>query len=358
MRMINFSAGPTGLPLSVLEHAKAEFTNYKGEGYSIMEISHRSKTYEDVHFGAMDKIRKLYGIGDEYEILFLQGGAHLQFAMIPLNLYQGGVIEYANTGVWTDKAIKEARTMGLEPSVVASSENSAFDHIPQINFSDSADYAYICSNNTIYGTQYKSLPKTKAPLVVDASSDFFSKPLDFSNIGVLYGGAQKNAGPSGVTIVIIRKDLLERDPMPHTPTFLRFKTHADAKSLYNTPPTFAIYLLNLTMQWVLDQGGLNAIKEINSKKAQILYDAIDGSGGFYKGHAQKEHRSVMNVSFNVAKNSELEPIFVAQALKNNMLGLKGHRLLGGIRASIYNAVSVGDCEALADFMKEFARKNG
>lgn len=357
MRKINFSAGPTGLPLSVLEHAKAEFTDYKGEGYSIMEISHRSKTYEEVHFGAMDKIRKLYGIGDEYEILFLQGGAHLQFAMIPLNLSQNGVSEYANTGVWTDKAIKEAANLGINHKVVASSQNSNFDHIPDVKFSDDADFAYICSNNTIYGTQYKSLPKTKAPLVIDASSDFFSEPLDFSNIGILYGGAQKNAGPSGVTIVIIRKDLLERTPKPHTPTMLKFKTHADAKSLYNTPPTFAIYLLDLTMQWVLDQGGLNGIKAINAQKAATIYDAIDNSGGFYKGHAQKDSRSVMNVSFNI-KDSNLEPIFVADALKNDMLGLKGHRHLGGIRASIYNAVSLNDVKTLVNFMNDFAKKHG
>lgn len=357
MRMINFSAGPTGLPQSVLQTAQNELLNYKDEGYSIMEISHRSKTYEEVHFGAMDKIKSLYSIGDEYEVLLLQGGAHLQFAMIPLNLYQGGVCEYANTGVWTSKAIKEAQNLGINHKVVATSEHSNFNHIPNVDFSDNADFAYICSNNTIYGTQYKQLPKTKSPLVIDASSDFFSRPLDFSNIGILYGGAQKNAGPSGVTIVIIRKDLLDRKPMSHTPTMLKFKTHADAKSLYNTPPTFAIYLLNLTMQWVLDQGGLSGIESINEKKAATLYQAIDNSNGFYKGHAQKEYRSVMNVSFNI-QNSELEPVFVAEALKNNMLGLKGHRHLGGIRASIYNAVSLDDIKTLTEFMNDFAKKHG
>ncbi|MBR8465088.1 phosphoserine transaminase [Campylobacter sp. faydin G-140] len=357
-RIINFSAGPTGLPLSVLEHAKAELTDYRGEGYSIMEISHRSKTYEEIHFGAMDKIRRLYSIGDEYEILFLQGGAHLQFAMIPMNLYLGGVAEYANTGVWTNKAIKEAKTMGINVHVAASSEEQKFSHIPDVKFSDDADYAYICTNNTIYGTQYKKLPKSKAPLVIDASSDFFSEPLDFSDIGLLYGGAQKNAGPSGVTIVIIRKDLTDRIMNKNVPTFLRYKTHADAQSLYNTPPTFAIYLLNLTMQWLLDQGGLDAIKARNAIKAKLLYDAIDSSNGFYKGYADIASRSVMNVSYNIAANTELEPIFVAEALKAGMLGLKGHRLLGGIRASIYNAVSVEDVKTLVEFMREFARKNG
>ena len=358
MRKINFSAGPTGLPLEVLERAKAEFTDYRGEGYSIMEISHRSKTYEEVHFGAMEKIRKLYGFGDEYEVLFLQGGAHLQFAMIPMNLSRGGACEYANTGVWTNKAIKEARLMGFEARVVASSEGTNFDRIPEVNFSPDADYGYICTNNTIYGTQYKSLPKSAAPLVIDASSDFFSEPLDFTDIGLLYGGAQKNAGPSGVTIVIIRKDLIERVSSPQIPTFLRYKTHAEAKSLYNTPPTFAIYLLDLTMQWLLDQGGLTGIKARNARKAALLYEAIDNSGGFYKGHAHPAHRSAMNVSYNIAKDAALEPIFVAQALENGMLGLKGHRHLGGIRASIYNAVSENDVKILVDFMKEFAKKNG
>ncbi|AQW86647.1 phosphohydroxythreonine aminotransferase / 3-phosphoserine aminotransferase [Campylobacter pinnipediorum subsp. caledonicus] len=357
MRMINFSAGPTGLPLEVLQKAQSEFVNYHNEGYSIMEISHRSKTYEEVHFGAMQKIRELYNISDDFDILFLQGGAHLQFSMIPLNLYQGGVAEYVDTGVWTSKAIKEAQILGINHKVVASSKDDNFNHIPDINFDDNADFSYICSNNTIYGTQYKSLPKSKAPLVVDSSSDFFSRPLDFSDIGVLYGGAQKNAGSSGVTIVIIRKDLIDRVSSNNVPMFLRYKTHADAKSLYNTPPTFAVYLLNLNMQWLLDRGGLKAIDQINTKKAEILYSVIDSSDDFYIGHAKKEDRSVMNVSFGI-KNKDLEPIFVSEALKNNMLGLKGHRHLGGIRASIYNAVSVEDVSILADFMKEFARKNG
>ncbi|OPA79895.1 phosphoserine transaminase [Campylobacter pinnipediorum subsp. pinnipediorum] len=357
MRMINFSAGPTGLPFEVLQKAQSEFVNYHNEGYSIMEISHRSKTYEEVHFGAMQKIRELYNISDDFEILFLQGGAHLQFSMIPLNLYQGGVAEYVDTGVWTSKAIKEAQILGINHKVVASSKDDNFNHIPDINFDDNADFSYICSNNTIYGTQYKSLPKSKVPLVVDSSSDFFSRPLDFSDIGILYGGAQKNAGPSGVTIVIIRKDLVDRVSSNSVPTFLRYKTHADAKSLYNTPPTFAIYLLNLNMQWLIDRGGLKATEQINTKKAEILYNIIDNSDDFYKGHAKKEDRSVMNVSFNI-KNKDLEPIFVSEALKNNMLGLKGHRHLGGIRASIYNAVSIEDVTVLADFMKEFARKNG
>ncbi|MCD8213481.1 MAG: phosphoserine transaminase [Campylobacter sp.] len=357
-RKINFSAGPSALPLSVLQHAQNELTDYQGKGFSIMEISHRSKIFEEVHFGAMDKIRTLYGIGNEYEILFLQGGAHLQFSMIPMNLYQGGKAQYANTGVWTNKAIKEAQILGIKPDVVASSESDKFAYIPQINFSDDADYAYICSNNTIYGTQYKSLPKTKSPLVIDASSDFFSRPLDFSGIGLLYGGAQKNAGPSGVTVVIIRKDLIERVSNPNVPMFLRYKTHAEAKSLYNTPPTFGIYLLSLTMKWLLDQGGLSKIQAKNAAKSAMIYETIDGSNGFYKAHARTDSRSDMNVSFNVAVNAELEPVFVAQAESEGMLGLKGHRHLGGIRASIYNAVSEQDVKILVEFMKEFMKKHG
>ena len=357
-RKINFSAGPSAIPLDVLEHAKAEFTDYRGEGYSIMEISHRSKTFEEIHFGAMDKIRKLYGIGDEYEILFLQGGAHLQFSMIPMNLYQGGKAEYANTGVWTSKAIKEAKVLGVNVDVVASSEDENFSYIPEFKFSDDADYAYICSNNTIYGTQYKAMPKTKSPLVVDASSDFFARPLDFSSIGLLYGGAQKNAGPSGVTIVILRKDLVDCVSSQNVPMFLRYKTHVEANSLYNTPPTFGIYLLNLTMQHLLDLGGLAEVEKINAKKASTLYSIIDSSNGFYVGHAKKSSRSDMNVSFTIPKDHALEPVFVEEALKEGMLGLKGHRHLGGIRASIYNAVSQSDVEKLGEFMREFARKHG
>ncbi|QKF92868.1 phosphoserine transaminase [Campylobacter sp. CCUG 57310] len=357
-RKINFSAGPSGLPLSVLEHAQKELTSYQSKGYSIMEISHRSKVFEEIHFGAMDKIKRLYGINDDYEILFLQGGASLQFAMIPMNLCKGGKAEYVDTGVWTSKAIKEAKIQGINYEVIASSKDTNFDRIPEnINFSDDADYAYICTNNTIYGTQYKSLPNTKAPLVIDASSDFFSYKMDFSNIGVLYGGAQKNAGPSGVTVVIIRKDLLDRAG-ENVPTMLKYKTHTDAKSLFNTPPTFGIYLLNLTLGWIESQGGLDVIKGINEQKASILYEAIDNSGGFYKGHSIKKYRSIMNVSYNIAANSELEPLFVAEAEKAGMIGLKGHRHLGGIRASIYNAVSLENVKTLVSFMGEFAKKFG
>lgn len=357
-RKLNFSAGPSALPLSVLKHAQNELLDYQNKGFSIMEISHRSKIFEEVHFGAMDKIRDLYGIGDEYEILFLQGGAHLQFSMIPLNLASSGVAEYADTGVWTTKAIKEAQNLAIPHKVVASSQSSTFDHIPEVKFSDDAAYGYICSNNTIFGTQYKKFPKSKAPLVVDVSSDFFSYPIDFDGIGMIYGGAQKNAGPSGVTVVIIRKDLLERIPKQNTPTMLKYKTHADNQSLYNTPPTFGIYMLNLTLGWIKSLGGLGEIQKINKQKAALLYDVIDSSNGFYIGHAKLESRSVMNVSFKTALGADMDMKFVKQSEEAGMLGLKGHRHIGGIRASIYNAVSLQNVEILADFMKEFARKNG
>ena len=356
-RKLNFSAGPSALPLSVLERAQNELTDYQGKGFSIMEISHRSKIFEEVHYGAMAKARELYGIGEEFDVLFLQGGAHLQFAMIPLNLAAKGVAQYADTGVWTSKAIKEAANVGARYEVVASSKETSYDRIPEVKFDGDAAYGYVCTNNTIYGTQYRELPRSKAPLVVDASSDFFSRPVDFTDVGLLYGGAQKNAGPSGVTVVIIRKDLLERACMERTPTMLRYDTHASAASLYNTPPTFGIYLLNLTLGWVQEQGGLAAINRINEQKAALLYGAIDGSGGFYKGHAQKDSRSLMNVSFTIA-NRELEAAFISESESAGMLGLKGHRHVGGIRASIYNAVSIENVRTLAEFMKEFARKNG
>lgn len=356
MRKINFSAGPSTLPLELLEYAKNELCDYQGKGYSIMEISHRSKVFEEVHFEAMQKAKELYGLNDDYEVLFLQGGASLQFAMIPMNLSLGGVCEYANTGVWTQKAIKEAQILGVNVKVVASSEESKFDHIPQVEFSDSADYAYICSNNTIYGTQFKNYPKTKAPLIVDASSDFFSRKVDFSNIALFYGGVQKNAGISGISCLFIRKDMLERSQNKNLPSMLKYSIHSQNQSLFNTPPTFAIYMFNLEMKWLLDQGGLDVIDAKNSQKAAMLYECIDSSEGFYKGHADKKDRSLMNVSFNITKNSELEPIFVKEAEEAGMLGLKGHRILGGIRASIYNAVSLDQVKTLCEFMKEFAKK--
>ena len=240
MRVLNFSAGPSTLPLELLTEAKEELLSYKNKGFSIMEVSHRTKIFEEVHFGAMQDVKELYGLSDDYEVLFLQGGASLQFAMIPMNLSTGKTCEYANTGIWTKKAIKEAKILGIDVKISASSEEDNFSYIPDVSFDDGSDYAYICSNNTIYGTQYKSYPKTKAPLVVDASSDFFSKKLDFSNIALLYGGTQKNAGISGLACVIIRKDMLERSASKNLASMLKYSVHAENKSLFNTPPSFAI----------------------------------------------------------------------------------------------------------------------
>lgn len=355
MRKINFSAGPSTLPLELLKEAQEELCDYKGLGYSIMEISHRTKIFEEVHFGAMQKAKELYGLNDEYEVLFLQGGASLQFAMIPMNLAMGGVCEYANTGVWTKKAIKEAQILGVNVKVVASSEEEKFSYIPKVEFSDKADYAYVCSNNTIYGTQYHHYPKFKSPLIVDASSDFFSRKVDFSNIALFYGGVQKNAGISGLSCLFIRKDMLERSEEKNIPSMLKYAIHAENNSLFNTPATFAIYMFNLEMEWLLKLGGLDAIHQKNIQKANLLYETIDKSEGFYKGHARKEDRSLMNVSFNIA-NDELESVFVKEAEEADMIGLKGHRILGGIRASIYNAITLEQVKILCEFMKEFRHK--
>ncbi len=356
MRKINFSAGPSTLPLEVLQKAQNELVDYQGKGYSIMEISHRSKVFEEVHFSAMNKAKELYGLGADYEVLFLQGGASLQFAMIPMNLAQNGSCEYANTGIWTKKAIKEAEILGVNVRVVVSGEEENFRFIPEVNFSDDADYAYICSNNTIYGTQFKQYPKTKAPLIVDASSDFFSRKLDFSNIALFYGGVQKNAGISGLACVFIRKDMLERSEKKNLASMLKYSTYSQNHSLFNTPPTFAIYMFNLQMQWLLDLGGLEEIDKQNRQKAALLYACIDESEGFYETHCVKKDRSLMNVSFNIAKNRGLEALFVQEAEEKAMLGLKGHRILGGIRASIYNAITLKEVQVLCEFMKEFQRK--
>ena len=356
-RAFNFGAGPSTIPTSVLETAQKELLDYRGSGLSIMEASHRSKLYDDVHQNAINLIKKLYKLPDDFEVLFLQGGASLQFAMVPMNLSQGGKVEYANTGSWSKKAIKEVKIQGIDHEIVASSEEGNFDHIPEVNFSDDCDYCYITSNNTIYGTQYREYPATKSPLVVDASSDIFSYMVDWGKTDLLFAGAQKNAGPSGVTIVIIRKNLLDR-ASESVPTMLRYKTHADANSLFNTPPTFGIYLLNLIMEWIDGQGGIEAIEKSNQEKAKLLYDAIDHSNGFYVGHAQQESRSLMNVSFNIKdKDSELEAKLIAESEKRGMIGLKGHRSIGGLRASIYNAMPREGVEALVALMQEFQAKH-
>lgn len=357
-RVFNFGAGPSTLPLEVLEEAQRELVDFKGHGLSIMEASHRSKMYDEVHNEALSLIRELYKVPDAFDILLLQGGASTQFAMVPMNLYMGGVAEYADTGSWSSKAIKEATIQGIDYKIVVSSKESNYNHIPAVNFSDDADFCHITSNNTIYGTQYKELPSTKAPLVIDASSDIFSYPMEWNKVDLIYAGAQKNAGPSGVTIVIIKKALQDR-VKESVPTMLKYKTHAQKNSLYNTPPTFGIYMLSLVMKWLKNRGGIEEIAKINEAKAKLLYDAIDQSDGFYVGHAQKESRSLMNVSFNIKdKDSELESKLVKEAENAGMIGLKGHRSIGGLRASIYNAMSIEGVERLVSLMQDFAKRNG
>ncbi len=357
-RVFNFGAGPSAIPLEVLQEAQEHLVDFHGEGMSIMEASHRSKMYDEVHTQAISLIKELYEIPVDYNVLLLQGGASTQFAMVPLNLSMGGKAEYADTGSWSSKAIKEAKIQGIDFEIVASSKESSHNHIPaDIKFSDDADFAYITSNNTIYGTQYKEFPNTKAPLVIDASSDIFSYPINWSKVDLMFAGAQKNAGPSGVTIVIIKKELLER-VKDNVPSMLRYDTHADKDSLYNTPPTFGIYMLGLTMKWIKKQGGIKALQKLNEEKATLLYDAIDNSDGFYVGHAQKDSRSLMNVSFNIKdKDADLEAQLIKLATENGMIGLKGHRSIGGLRASIYNAMNVEGIKALIQLMEDFRKQN-
>ncbi len=357
-RVFNFGAGPATIPLGVLEEAQKNLVDFNGEGLSIMEASHRSKMYDDVHTEALSLMRELYEIPEDYDILFLQGGASLQFAMVPLNLSQGGKAAYADTGSWSSKAIKEAKIQNIDFDIVASSKESSHNHIPEnISFADDLDYAYITSNNTIYGTQYKTFPTTKSPLVVDASSDIFSYRVDWSKVDLMFAGAQKNAGPSGLTIVIIKKELVNR-VSESVPSMLRYKTQADNNSLYNTPPTFGIYILGLTLKWIKNFGGIKAIEKNNEAKAKLLYDAIDNSNGFYVGHALKDSRSLMNVSFNIKdKDADLEAALIKKATQAGMIGLKGHRSIGGLRASIYNAMTIEGVQALVDLMSSFADEN-
>lgn len=354
-RALNFSAGPSALPTEVLQIAQKELLNFQESGISIMEGSHRAKMFDDVHNNAIETMKRVYKIPKNFEVLFMQGGASMQFAFIPLNLKQSGNVEFVDTGVWSSKAIKEAKLQGLHVKIVASSQTSNYDHIPQdISFSDNCDYGYITSNNTIYGTQYKAFPSCKN-LVIDASSDLFSYPIEWEKVGLLYGGAQKNAGPSGVTIVIIRKDLLEI-ASENIPSMFKYINYAKSNSMFNTPPTFSIYLLGLVMQWLEKQGGIEAIQKRNTQKANLLYNTIDTSSGFYIGHAKVASRSFMNVSFTL-KNQNLEEKFLKAAQEKNMIGLKGHRSLGGLRASIYNAVSLENVEKLSNFMEKFAKEN-
>ena len=357
-RVYNFSAGPAVLPEEVLKEAAEEMMDYRGCGMSVMEMSHRSKTYQTIIDEAAADLRDLIGIPDNYKVLFLQGGASQQFAMIPMNLMKNKVADYIVTGQWAKKAWQEAGKYG-KANKIASSEDKTFSYIPDCSdlpISEDADYVYICENNTIYGTKFKTLPNTKGKtLVADVSSCFLSEPVDITKYGIMYGGVQKNIGPAGVVIAIIREDLITEDVLPGTPTMLQYKTHADAGSLYNTPPAYGIYICGKVFKWLKKMGGLSAIKELNEKKAAILYDFLDQSS-LFKGTVRKEDRSLMNVPF-ITGSEELDAKFVKEAKEAGLESLKGHRSVGGMRASIYNAMPVEGVEKLVEFMKKFEAEN-
>ena len=358
MRVYNFSAGPAVLPEEVLKEAAAEMLDYKGTGMSVMEMSHRSKAYQAIIDEAEADLRELMSIPDNYKVLFLQGGASQQFAMIPMNLMKNGVADYIITGQWAKKAWQEASLYG-KANAIASSADQTFSYIPDCSdlpISEDADYVYICENNTIYGTKFHTLPNTKGKLLVsDVSSCFLSEPVDVSKYGLIYGGVQKNIGPAGVVIAIIREDLISDECLPGTPTMLKYKTHADNGSMYNTPPAYGIYICGKVFTWLKAQGGLNAMKERNEKKAKVLYDFLDTSK-LFKGTVRKEDRSLMNVPF-VTGDKELDAKFVKEAEAAGFVNLKGHRTVGGMRASIYNAMPIEGVEKLVAFMADFEKKN-
>ncbi len=360
-RAFNFSAGPAGLPLPVLEKVQADLLCYPGAGASIMEISHRSKTFDAIHAQAKNNIKQLLNLPDNYHVLFCQGGATLQFTMLAMNLLgKDQSADYIRCGTWAKKAISEAKRSG-KVRVCWNGEDERFTRMPlqgELDLDPNAAYLHMTSNETIEGVECFEEPDSgNVPLICDGSSNFLSRPIDITKYGLLYAGAQKNVGPAGVAVTIIREDLLDRVP-EGLPSLLDYKLMKENDSLYNTPPCFAIYLISLTTQWLLDtMGGLSGIEAHNRKKAQLIYDAIDGSGGFYTGHAQPQNRSLMNVTF-VLSNPELESTFVKEATAAGLHELKGHRSVGGCRASIYNAMTVEGCQALADFMREFQKKNG
>lgn len=357
-RTYNFNPGPAALPLEVLENAQSVMLDFAGTGMSVMEMSHRSKEYQGVVDGAEAGVRRLMGVSDDYAVLFLQGGASLQFAMIPMNLRrEGKIADYIDTGSWASKAIKEGK-LGGSVNVAWSGKEENYIRTPksdELNLTSGAEYVHICSNETIGGIRFSSFPDTEAPLIADMSSDIMSRVVDVNKFGMIYAGAQKNIGPSGLVLVIIRKDLIER-VSDNVPTMLKYKTHADNGSLYNTPNTWGIYLLKLVTDWMDSLGGVAAIQKINEQKADALYSAIDSSE-FWRSPVAKEDRSIMNVVWRLP-SEELEEKFISEAKKAGMIGLKGHRSVGGIRASIYNAVPRTAVDALIDFMKEFESKNG
>ncbi|WP_042456534.1 3-phosphoserine/phosphohydroxythreonine transaminase [Neobacillus dielmonensis] len=359
-RAYNFNAGPSALPLPVLDKAQQELIDFRGTGMSVMELSHRSAAYEEVHNQAIALLKELLSIPEDYEVLFVQGGASLQFSMIPMNFLkseqQAG---YIMTGSWSEKAFSEAKLFG-NPYHVASTKEGKYRRIPsldELKFNSDDAYVHLTSNNTIYGTQWQKFPDTEnVPLVADMSSDIFSKPFDVSKFALIYAGAQKNLGPSGVTVVIIRKDLLEK-ANANIPTMLKYSTFSKNNSLYNTPPTFGIYMLGEVLNWAKSIGGIEEIARRNEEKAKLIYDAIDQSNGFYLGHAEKDSRSLMNITFRL-KDEELEKQFLAEAKKEGFIGVNGHRSVGGCRASTYNAVPYEACKAFSQFMVQFQQING
>lgn len=357
-RIYNFSAGPGMLPVEVLQEAAAEMLDYRGTGMSVMEMSHRSKAYQQIIDEAEADIRDVMQIPDNYKVLFLQGGGSLQFAMVPLNLMKNGVADYIVTGHWADRAYKEAKRFG-KANLIATSEDKTYSYIPDCSdlpISEDADYVYICENNTIYGTKFKTLPNTKGkPLVSDISSCFLSEPVDVTKYGMLYGGAQKNIGPAGVVVAIIREDLIRDDLPESVPTMLRYNIHAEHGSMYNTPPAYGIYICGKVFKWIKKMGGLEAMKAYNEKKAAILYDFLDSSK-LFSGAAEKKDRSLMNVTF-VTGNKDLDAKFVQEATAAGFVNLKGHRSVGGMRASIYNAMPIEGVEKLVEFMKKFEIEN-
>ena len=357
-RVYNFSAGPAVLPEEVLKEAAEEMLDYRGCGMSVMEMSHRSQVFDDIIREAEQDLRDLMHIPDNYKVLFLQGGASQQFAMIPMNLMKNRVADYIVTGQWAKKAYQEAQKYG-KANKIASSEDKTFSYIPDCSdlpVSPDADYVYICENNTIYGTKYKTLPNTKGKLLVaDVSSCFLSEPVDVNKYGIIYGGVQKNIGPAGMVISIVREDLITDDVLEGTPTMLKFKTHADAGSLYNTPNCYCIYMCGKVFKWLKKMGGLEVMKERNEKKAKLLYDYLDGSS-LFQGTVVKEDRSLMNVPF-ITGDKEMDAKFVKEAKAAGLENLKGHRSVGGMRASIYNAMPYEGVEALVAFMKKFEEEN-
>ena len=357
-RVYNFSAGPAVLPEEVLNEAAAEMLDYRGTGISVMEKSHRSKSYETIIEDAESDLRDLLHIPENYKVLFLQGGGSTQFAMVPMNLMKNRVADYIITGQWAKKAHKEASIYG-KANAIASSADKTFSYIPDCSdlpVSEDADYVYICENNTIYGTKFWTLPNTKGKLLVaDQSSCFLSEPVDVSKYGLIFAGAQKNVGPAGTVIVIIREDLITEDVLEGTPTMLRYKIHADAKSLYNTPPTYGIYMCGKVFKWLKAKGGLEEMKKINEEKAKILYEFLDESK-LFKGTVVKKERSIMYVPF-ITGNEELDALFVKESKAAGLENLKGHRTVGGMRASIYNAMPKAGVEKLVEFMADFEKKH-